>query len=132
PKIARIFLSLPALALLLLIWRSDLATARVAAVLLGIAAGAEVDLLAYFVSRYFGLRSYGAIYGTALSAFGLGAGFGPTLAGHAYVVAGNYDGALVAGVCVFLAGVACLGFLGRYPAFTSDCEARKVVSDVLK
>jgi hypothetical protein len=30
-------------------------------------AGAEVDILAFFIGRYFGLQFYGAIYGTLLA-----------------------------------------------------------------
>ena len=48
----------------------------IAIVLLGVAAGVEYDLLAYLVSRYFGVRSYARIYG-ALYALFCGAGFGP-------------------------------------------------------
>lgn len=114
--VARWFLTLPALALCVLLWRSDLMTAQLAAILLGLAAGAEVDLLAYMVSRYFGLRHYGVIYGFMLSAFGVGAGLGPILAGAAYDAAGDYSAALVAGMCIFVGGAACLGFLGRYPS----------------
>jgi MFS family permease len=47
--------------------------------LCGLGIGAEVDLMAYFVSRYFGLRSFGAIYGLMFALFSLGVGVGPWL-----------------------------------------------------
>jgi MFS family permease len=59
--------------------------------LCGLGIGAEVDLMAYFVSRYFGLRSFGAIYGLMFALFSLGVGLGPWLMGlsfdylHSYV-----------------------------------------------
>ena len=64
----------PALSLLLLLTRDDLASAWLAAILLGLAAGAEVDLLAYLVGRCFDLRSWPDIRRTS----GLpSAGWGP-------------------------------------------------------
>jgi MFS family permease len=47
--------------------------------LCGLGIGAEVDIMAYFVSRYFGLRSFGAIYGLMFALFSLGVGVGPWL-----------------------------------------------------
>lgn len=117
PKVARVFLALPAAALALLIWSDDVAAAYVAAMLLGLAAGAEVDLLAYLVSRYFGVRAYGTIYGFQLSIFGIGAGLGPPLVGEVYDRTGSYDLALWLGIAAFLAGAALIGFLGRYPTW---------------
>lgn len=118
PKVARIFLALPALALLLLLSCHDAASAGGAALLLGLAAGAEVDLLAYLVSRYFGMLNYGAIYGTLLSIFTLGAGLGPVLTGLAYDSAKSYDLALAVGTALFLIGAAAIGFLGPYPSYS--------------
>jgi len=51
---------------------------------LGLAAAAEVDLVAYLTSRFFGMRSYGEIYGWQLTSFYLGAALGPLAAGIAY------------------------------------------------
>jgi MFS family permease len=58
--------------------------AIVAVVSLGLAAAAEVDLVAYLTSRCFGLKSYGKIYGWQLTAFYIGAAVGPFCAGLAY------------------------------------------------
>ncbi|MBA4094641.1 MAG: MFS transporter [Candidatus Accumulibacter sp.] len=122
PRVAAFFFVLPALALALLLWRVDSMTARTAAVLLGLAAGAEVDLLAYLVSRYFGLRAYGVIYGAQLSAFGIGAGLGPPLTGLIYDSTHSYSTALIAGIGLFLTGAALMGTLGRYPVFAAAPE----------
>jgi MFS family permease len=115
PNVARVFLALPALALIILLFRSDLPAAWLAAILLGIAAGAEVDLLAFLVGRYFGLRSYGAIYGVILSAFAFGGGLGPVVTGFAFDMAGNYDFALMWGAGIFCLGALLIGSLGPYP-----------------
>ena len=42
-----------------------------AAVLVGLGVGAETDLMPYVVSRYFGLRAFGEIYGDVLIGWGL-------------------------------------------------------------
>jgi MFS family permease len=62
--------------------------------LLGIGAGAESDLLGMLVSRYFGLRSFGTIYGSIFSAFMVGSALGPFLLGVGFDTTGNYATAL--------------------------------------
>ncbi len=64
--------------------------ARPAAFLIGFALGAEVDLMAYLVSRYFGLRHYGFLYGTTYAGFWVGIASGPALAGRLFDTFGNY------------------------------------------
>ncbi len=62
----------------------------VAILLMGLCAGAEVDLLAFLVSRLFGLRHYAQIYGWGISAFTAGAALGPLIAGMLHDRTGNY------------------------------------------
>ncbi len=74
--------------------------------LLGLAAGAEVDLIAYLCSRHFGVRSYGAIYGWQYSVFVLGYGFSPFFVGLMRDSLGNYDLALlVSAIAIVSAGI---------------------------
>lgn len=128
PLVARVCLLLPILALLVLVFTTTGRFGLLSAILLGLAAGAEVDLLAYLVGRYFGLKSYGKIYGVMLSAFALGGGLGPVLTGMAYDAEGNYALALYAGVGVFLAGAILLGMLGKYPSFETGASAEEVLA----
>jgi len=69
--------------------------AMVAAIALGFAVGAEVDLIGYFTARYFGMAHYGAIYGLQYSIFIFGAAIGPVYTGYIWDVTGNYDLALI-------------------------------------
>ena len=46
--------------------------------------GAEGDLLPYFVSRYFGIRSFGQVYGYLFAIFMIGVGVGPSLMGFSF------------------------------------------------
>ena len=66
-----------------------------AAIALGFAVGAEVDLIGYFTARYFGLLNYGAIYGLLYSIFIFGAAIAPLYTGYIWDVTGNYDLALM-------------------------------------
>jgi cyanate permease len=91
----------------------------IAALMLGLAAGAEVDMLAYFTGRYAALRNYGATYGGVLGLFCLGAGLGPMLFGKAYDALGGYDAALLISAAALLIVVGMIATLGRYrtPAY---------------
>jgi cyanate permease len=111
PKVACLFLTSPVIACAILYFHGP---AVPAALMLGLAAGAEVDMLAYFTSRYAALENYGATYGLILGLFSLGAAFGPPLFGWAIDASGNADLAL-AGSGVALVGVlALIATLGAY------------------
>ena len=73
-----------------------------AAIALGFAVGAEVDLIGYYTARYFGLAHYGAIYGIQYSIFILGAGVSPILIGHIWDKTGNYDFGLMLAAALML------------------------------
>jgi MFS family permease len=85
------------------------------AILLGVGAGAESDLLALLVSRYFGMRAFGRIYGFLFGAFMAGSAIGPFILGAAFDALGDYETALFwcAGGLVLVAAL--LAWLPRYP-----------------
>lgn len=89
--------------------------AIVAILLLGFCGGVEGDLLSYLIARYFGVRSYGAVYGTIFGLFALGAGAGPSLIGYAYDRLGSYSQILMTCAVLLLVAAALLLCLGRYP-----------------
>jgi MFS family permease len=64
--------------------------AVVGAFLIGLGMGAEVDIIAFLMSRYFGLRSLGATMGFAFSSFVIAGGLGPLLMGVAFDRTGSY------------------------------------------
>ena len=70
--------------------------AIVAVILVGVALGAELDLIAFFTSRYFGMKNYGRIYGWQYVFYTLGAGVSPLAFGIAYDRFGSYDPVLIA------------------------------------
>lgn len=84
------------------------------AVLIGVSLGAELDLLAFLTSRYFGMRAFGVLYGIQFSGFMLGASLGPVLFGLTFDVNGNYQ--LILRCSALLMGTAAvmMAFLPRY------------------
>lgn len=98
----------------------NLPLALLAVVLIGLAAGAEIDLVAYLVSRYFGMRAYGEIYGWQLGFFALGAGLGPMGLGHLHDVTGAYTVGIICCAVGFAVGAVLIGLLGRYPERFED------------
>jgi MFS family permease len=64
--------------------------AVVGAALLGFGVGAEIDMIAYFVARYFGVRSYAELFGYTYAATGIAFGIGPLVMGGLYDKTGSY------------------------------------------
>ena len=85
-----------------------------AAIALGFAVGAEVDLIGYFTARYFGLLNYGAIYGLLYSIFIFGAAIAPLYTGYIWDVTGNYDLALMIAAALMIPVVAISLTLPRF------------------
>ena len=88
-------------------------------IIIGLAAGAELDLLAFLVSRYFGLLDYGKLYGALYIFFSLGAGFAPVTFGKTFDAFGNYSLVLnIVAVMSVCSGMLMLT-LGSYPKLES-------------
>jgi MFS family permease len=91
-------------------------------ILCGLGIGAEVDLMAFFVSRYFGLRAFGAIYGTMFAFFSYGNQVGLFLMAYSYTHLHSYlpmmmgfEGALAV-ACLLLVGLGPYRFAARLSA----------------
>ena len=91
------------------------ALAATAGFLLGFAAGAESDLIAYLTGRYFGMANYGKIYGMLYMPFGLFSALSPIIYAQVYDRTGSYDPVLTLAIGGFILGGALLLFLGSYP-----------------
>jgi predicted MFS family arabinose efflux permease len=115
PYVAAGLLVLPAIGMTLLALTPGVSLAVPAVILIGLAGGAEVDLLAFLSSRYFGLRHYGVIYGVNLTVFAVAAATGPVAAAAAFDHMGTYGPALTAGAAMCAIGSGLLLLLGRYP-----------------
>jgi predicted MFS family arabinose efflux permease len=87
----------------------------VAAICIGLSLGSEISETAYLVSRYFGPKAYGIIYGIMFAGFQLGASVGPPALGKYYVLNGNYISALWGLAVLAFIAAALVAALGKYP-----------------
>jgi predicted MFS family arabinose efflux permease len=101
-----------AYALLLFIAKSE-GAAIVIALCIGFAAGAETDLLAYAVSRYFRSGSFSSIYALLLGIYAVGYGVAPVLAGGVFDRTGSYAPVFATLMMAALMGAGLLLALGR-------------------
>ena len=119
PGVAAVALGLPALGCLLLgiSGANDTGWLVLGVMLVGIGAGAEFDLAAFLVSRYFGMRDYGRLFGIHLGLITLASTLAPWLFGQLYRGTGSYQATLWVCGPMFLFGGLALLSLGRYPIF---------------
>lgn len=96
--------------------------------LCGLGIGAEIDLMAFFVGRYFGLRAFGAIYGLMFATFAAGSGLGSYLMGVCFDLAGSYRPMLGAFVLALIAACLLIARLGpyRYRAEVAPAAAQPI------
>jgi MFS family permease len=83
-------------------------------ILLGLGLGTEIDLIAFLVSRYFGQRSFGQLYGYCFMAFGFGSAGGRFLGGYIYQQAHSYAPALLGASGALVIAVLLVNLLGPY------------------
>ena len=82
---------LPASAFLLLLFNHSTSAFFFAAAMIGAGLGSELNAGAFMVSRAFGVRAFGAIYGLVTLAYGLSSAVGPALIGTALAKSTNLD-----------------------------------------
>ncbi|MEO0462913.1 MAG: MFS transporter [Pseudomonadota bacterium] len=116
-------LCLPAISAWLLLGDSlAFPVAALAGFLLGFAAGAESDLIAYLTGRYFGMAHYGKIYGMLYMPFGLFSAASPIIYAQVFDRTGSYNPILELSIFAFIIGGALLLLLGRYPESFPEAE----------
>jgi cyanate permease len=89
PYVATVVMACSAICLLIMAFYSFHA-AIFGALAIGLATGAEVDLIGYLTSRYFGMRAFGRIYGLLYGLYLIGAGLSAALYGSIYDATGSY------------------------------------------
>ena len=124
PRVAALIFGAVAFAMASLGIRGEIGFAFPAAFVVGLGLGAEGDIIAYLISRYFGLRSFGEIYGYAISAFVLTGALGPLLMGIRFDRTGSYLFPLMAFSAVALLAAIFVSFLGPYRYAASEDAAR--------
>ena len=84
-------------------------------ILCGFGIGAEFDLMAFFVGRYFGMKSFGALYGLMFGISQFGNAVGSNIMGWSYQLLHSYAPAFVLFGIALLATCVLLLPLGPYP-----------------
>ncbi|CAN7758890.1 MFS transporter [Pseudorhodoferax sp. LjRoot39] len=121
PGVAAVALALPAVGCTLLLQadaQTPLLWLIVATALCGIGSGAEFDVAAYLVSRYFGLRDYGRVFGLHLSLVTVGSALAPFAFAAMLRGSDGYDAILASCALACVAGPLLLLLMGRYPRFS--------------
>ncbi len=121
PGVAAVALALPAIGCVLFAFAgANVPLLVLATLLVGIGAGAEFDLAAFLVARYFGLREYGRLFGVHLGLITIGSAASPLLFGAMYKFTGSYTALLTYCAICFAIGPLLLLTMGRYPTFKQD------------
>jgi predicted MFS family arabinose efflux permease len=107
--VAAVSVTLPALGAAALIGDSTtVLTASIAVALLGLSQGVEMDLTAFFIARFFGMRHYSMLFAAIISGLVLANASGALMFGRIYDATGSYDMALTIGTGLFVIGGACI------------------------
>lgn len=115
PGVALVSLLLPVTGCLILAGNPALVWIFVAVLLIGLAAGAELDLMSFLVARYFGLRHYSQIYSILYALLAVGSGMAPMLFASVYDRTKSYEVSYLAAAALFAIGAVSVLALGRYP-----------------
>lgn len=105
---------LPVAACLLLLFDgANPVSQAIASALFGFTVGAEVDVIAYLATRQFGLKNYGVIFGSIVTAMAAGGAIGPLVAGLAYDIYDGYSQFLMLTIVLMLVSAAAVVGLGK-------------------
>jgi cyanate permease len=130
PRVAAVFFGSAAVGIALLWIGSATAILFAGALFVGLGLGAEVDLIAYLISRYFGLRAFGRIYSSVFSAFALAGALGPLIMGVGFDLTGSYRGPLASFFAATLVAAVLMTRLGPYRYRAGEPDDRDQIVDV--
>jgi len=114
PGVAAVALLMPAIGTWVLFGDQTLVMAAVATFLIGFAAGAELDLMAFLAARYFGLKHY-QIYSVLYATLAVCSGTAPMLFATVFDKTASYDIGFMVASGLFIVSTVLILFMGRYP-----------------
>lgn len=118
PAVAACSLMMPAVGCMIYLSGStDFQVLLFAAMLVGFGAGAEFDIAAFLVARYFGLREYGRLFGVHQGLNTVASALAPLLFAFMLSRSGDYSAMLMYCMACCLIGPLLLLMLGRAPRF---------------
>jgi len=114
PYVALASFIIPIAGILLLASGAGGSVPMFATALCGVGIGAEVDMMAFFISRYMGIKAFGKVYGTSFAVFVIGNGIGSLIAGISFDNFRSYTPAFLLFAGALVVTCALLLPLGRY------------------
>jgi MFS family permease len=123
PRIGAVVYACAMIGIALISLGGGLLTIALGATLLGLAFGAELGLVAYFASRFWGVRSYGTIYGLLYGGSTVGSAIGPLAMGAAFDLFENYQPASLAFIALIAVCLVLNLTLNRYAYPVHDARA---------
>lgn len=122
PRLAAFFFCGAAAGIGVLLFGATGKIALGAAFLIGMGMGAEGDIIAYSLSRYFGLKAFGTAYGYAFGTFVLAGAFGTLLMGVGFDFTQSYTVPLAGFFLTMLLAAGLMTRLGPYQYATTHTQ----------
>jgi len=123
PLVAAAFLIFPVFGLATLAIEPARWSGILATISLGLAMGAEFDVMPFLCAQYFGRFAFGKTYGLILVMFALASAAAVSLTGISYDAFSSYSVALTVGAVFSLVAVGLLLSLGKYPKLPVQTRA---------
>jgi MFS family permease len=113
--VAAVAFALPTVAVALLLSGGSPLVLTIAAFVVGLSLGAELDVTFYLATRYFGLKSYGVLMSAMMGMLAIGMALGPVSAGAIFDRTGSYANFLWLSIPLVLIASLMVGTLKRHP-----------------
>lgn len=116
PAVGCVILLIPAAACLVLVRSTDSLELTLCCLALGLAAGAELDLLAFLTARYFGGARFSRLYALLYAGLAVGSATAPAMFSRLREVSGDYAASFLSSAGLFAVAGCILLLLGPYPS----------------
>lgn len=121
-RVAAASVTMPVIAVLILLFLPGDAAAGAACLIVGLSVGTEVDCCAYLAAKHFGLKSFGTLFGAMNGMMLFGNGLAPVIANYVYDVTRSYGPVLWFQIPACLITALLFLWLGPYPEFHEEPE----------
>lgn len=113
-RVAAVLLAFCALGFVLILHGYMWPLAISSAILVGNGMGAESDVTPYLLTRYFGLKRFGALYGYTWCVYAVAGAAGPVVMGSVFDYTGSYRAVLLVSIAMVIAASIIFGSLPKY------------------
>ncbi len=117
---------MPTVGLVILALGGTHLAAYVALVLIGFSIGAEIDMMTYLTTGYFGLEYFGEIYGILFASLLIGTSLGPLSFGRNFDATGSYTAILWFATGATVLATIFTTALPPYPVSRSSAQERRL------